>query len=48
MTQSIKAFAHNESVRDNITITLELRSVNHCYLDINIIFSEDVREVEQN
>lgn len=47
MTQSMTAFARNESALDNIAITLELRSVNHRYLDITIRVPEDVREVEQ-
>ena len=47
MTQSMTAFARNETTLDNITITLELRSVNHRYLDITIRVPEEVREVEQ-
>lgn len=47
MTQSMTAFARNETTLDDIAITLELRSVNHRYLDITIRVPEEVREVEQ-
>lgn len=47
MTQSMTAFARNESRLDEITINLELRSVNNRYLDISIRAPEEVREAEQ-
>lgn len=47
MTQSMTAFARNESTLDEITISLELRSVNNRYLDISIRAPEEVREAEQ-
>lgn len=47
MTQSMTAFARNESTLDEKTITIELRSVNHRYLDISIRAPEEVRESEQ-
>ncbi len=47
MTQSMTAFARNEATLDGLSITLELRSVNHRYLDISIRAPEEVREIEQ-
>lgn len=47
MTQSMTAFTRNESRLDEITISLELRSVNNRYLDISIRAPEEVREAEQ-
>jgi len=41
------AFARNEATIDNVDITLELRSVNHRYLDLSIRAPEEVRELEQ-
>jgi len=42
------AFARNEISTDDIVITLELRSVNHRYLDISIRAPEEIRTLEQN
>ncbi len=47
MIQSMTAFARNEATQDELSITLELRSVNHRYLDISIRAPEEVREIEQ-
>ncbi len=47
MTQSMTAFARSEATLDELSITLELRSVNHRYLDISIRAPEGVREIEQ-
>lgn len=47
MTQSMTAFARNASTQDGIAVTLELRSVNHRYLDITIRAPEEVRDIEQ-
>jgi len=47
MTQSMTAFARIESNLNNLTITLELRSVNSRYLDITIRAPEECRESEQ-
>ena len=47
MTQSMTAFARNDITVGNVDISLELRSVNHRYLDISIRAPEDVREIEQ-
>ncbi len=42
------AFARGETNFNNMLITLELRSVNHRYLDISIRAPEEVREIEQS
>ncbi|VAW97057.1 Protein YicC [hydrothermal vent metagenome] len=47
MIQSMTAFARNQATLDELSITLELRSVNHRYLDISIRAPEEVREIEQ-
>jgi len=47
MTQSMTAFARDETSLEDVSITLELRSVNHRYLDISIRAPEEVREIEQ-
>lgn len=47
MTQSMTAFARSEATLDGLSITLELRSVNHRYLDMSIRAPEEVREIEQ-
>lgn len=47
MTQSMTAFARNDTTVGDVDITLELRSVNHRYLDISIRAAEEVREIEQ-
>ena len=47
MTQSMTAFARNESRLDETVVTIELRSVNHRYLDVSIRAPEEVREAEQ-
>jgi len=41
------AFARGEATLNALSITLELRSVNHRYLDITIRAPEDIREIEQ-
>jgi len=41
------AFARNEISTDDIVVTLELRSVNHRYLDISIRAPEEIRTLEQ-
>jgi len=47
MTQSMTAFARNASTLDGVALTLELRSVNHRYLDLTIRAPEEVRDIEQ-
>ncbi len=47
MIQSMTAFARAEATLDALSITLELRSVNHRYLDISIRVPEENREIEQ-
>lgn len=46
MAHSMTAFARQELVRDWGTLTLELRSVNHRYLDISSRLPEDFRNLE--
>ena len=46
MTLSMTAFARQELVKDWGTLTLELRSVNHRYLDISLRLPEDFRNLE--
>ena len=46
MTQSMTAFARAEDTLGNLLIILELRSVNHRYLDIAIRAPEDIRAFE--
>lgn len=46
MTQSMTAFARNEVILNNSTITLEIRSVNHRYLDITVRSPDELRETE--
>jgi uncharacterized protein (TIGR00255 family) len=46
MARSMTAFARQERVKDWGTLTLELRSVNHRYLDVSIRMPEDFRSQE--
>lgn len=46
MVRSMTAFARQELVKDWGTLTLELRSVNHRYLDISIRIPEEFRSLE--
>ncbi|MCW8899544.1 MAG: YicC family protein [Gammaproteobacteria bacterium] len=46
MARSMTAFARQELVKDWGTVTLELRSVNHRYLDISMRMPEDFRNLE--
>ena len=46
MARSMTAFARQELVKDWGTLTLELRSVNHRYLDVSIRMPEDFRSHE--
>lgn len=46
MVRSMTAFARQELVKDWGTLTLELRSVNHRYLDIYIRIPEEFRSLE--
>ncbi len=46
MAHSMTAFARQERVRDWGTLTLELRSVNHRYLDVSLRIPEDFRSLE--
>lgn len=46
MARSMTAFARQELVRDWGTLTLELRSVNHRYLDVSLRVPEDFRNLE--
>lgn len=46
MTCSMTAFARQELVKSWGTLTLELRSVNHRYLDISLRVPEDFRSLE--
>jgi len=46
MANSMTAFARETSAQDWGTITLELRSVNHRYLEINPRLSEELRSLE--
>ncbi len=46
MARSMTAFARQELVKDWGTLTLELRSVNHRYLDISLRMPEDFRNLE--
>lgn len=46
MAYSMTAFARQELVRDWGTLTLELRSVNHRYLDVSMRMPEDFRNLE--
>lgn len=48
MIQSMTAFARAETTLNSMSITLELRSVNHRYLDISIRAPEELRETEQH
>jgi len=47
MIQSMTAFARAEATLDALSMTLELRSVNHRYLDMSIRIPEEFREIEQ-
>lgn len=47
MLRSMTAFARLEQPYDFGTLTWELRSVNHRYLDLNIRLPEDLRGLEQ-
>ena len=46
MARSMTAFARQEQVKDWGTLTLELRSVNHRYLDVSLRMPEDFRNLE--
>ena len=46
MSHSMTAFARQELVKDWGTLTLELRSVNHRYLDVSLRMPEDFRSLE--
>lgn len=46
MAKSMTAFARQEQVKDWGVLTLELRSVNHRYLDIALRLPEDFRSLE--
>ncbi len=46
MACSMTAFARQELVKDWGTLTLELRSVNHRYLDVSLRLPEDFRSLE--
>jgi uncharacterized protein (TIGR00255 family) len=46
MIRSMTAFATHEAEVDNLTITCELRSVNHRYLDLSIKLPERLRFAE--
>lgn len=46
MARSMTAFARQELVKDWGTLTLELRSVNHRYLDVSLRLPEDFRSLE--
>ena len=46
MARSMTAFARQELVKDWGTLTLELRSVNHRYLDVSLRMPEDFRNLE--
>lgn len=46
MARSMTAFARQELAKDWGTLTLELRSVNHRYLDISMRMPEDFRNLE--
>jgi len=46
MARSMTAFARQERVKDWGTLTLELRSVNHRYLDVSLRMPEDFRNLE--
>ena len=46
MPRSMTAFARQERVKDWGTLTLELRSVNHRYLDVSLRMPEEFRSHE--
>lgn len=46
MARSMTAFARQEQTKDWGTLTLELRSVNHRYLDVSLRMPEDFRNLE--
>ncbi|MDF1817278.1 MAG: YicC family protein [Immundisolibacteraceae bacterium] len=46
MPQSMTAFARDESISDAGTITWELRSVNHRYLELNLRLPDQLRQLE--
>jgi len=46
MARSMTAFARQELVKNWGTLTLELRSVNHRYLDVSLRMPEDFRNLE--
>jgi len=46
MARSMTAFARQELVKDWGTLSLELRSVNHRYLDVSLRMPEDFRSLE--
>ena len=46
MARSMTAFARQELVKDWGTLTLELRSVNHRYLDVSLRLPDDFRNLE--
>ena len=47
MTQSMTAFARSEATLNDTKISLELRGVNHRYLDIIIRSPDEIRDIEQ-
>lgn len=47
MARSMTAFARQELVKEWGVLTLELRSVNHRYLDISLRIPDELRNVEQ-
>lgn len=46
MARSMTAFARQELIKDWGTLTLELRSVNHRYLDVSLRLPDDFRNLE--
>jgi len=46
MAKSMTAFARQEQVKDWGALTLELRSVNHRYLDVSLRLPDDFRSLE--
>lgn len=46
MAKSMTAFARQELIKDWGSLTLELRSVNHRYLDVSIRMPDDLRSLE--
>ena len=46
MLRSMTAFAHVESRGDRGGVEWEIRSVNNCYLDVNVRLPEDLRGLD--